>query len=214
MKKKYFSLPKSYLSYSQYCLFVSDPAKYARHYFDGQKNDYANSGQVYGKQVADALEASRDTGDLLTDASILLLPRYDVQDQPMFAEFKEKNGKWLKLIAKPDSYNSVTNEFIEVKTGKIKNPWTQQKAQSHIQMIWYAVVIWLKYGTMLDHATLAWIATEDTPLGIKPTGRVESFEVTFRPEDYYNFQAKMLKVAHEIEQAWAAHITPEYISTF
>lgn len=212
--KRYIPLPKSYLSYSQYMLWTSNPRRYAEHYFDGRKDDFTNSGQTYGKEVADALEASRETGDLLTDAAMLLLPKYDVQDVAMEAEFKEKGGPWLKVIAKPDSFNSLTHEFMEFKTGKEKNPWTQQKAQSHIQMIWYAVVIWLKYGTMLDHATLAWIATEDTPEGIKPTGKVETFTVTFKPEDYYSFQAKMLKVAHEIEESWAAHITKPWITTF
>lgn len=214
MKKRYFSLPKGYLSYSQYCLFLSDPERYRKHYFDDFDTSFTNSGQVFGKQVADALEATRETGDLLTDVAMELLPRYDVQDQPIEAEFKERGGRWLKVIAKPDSYNSLTHEFIEVKTGKSRNPWTQVKAQEHIQMIWYAVVIWLKHGTMLDHAHLTWIETEETPEGIKPTGRVETFKVMFEPSDYYIFQAKMLKVAHEIEQAWASHVTNPELVTF
>ena len=213
--KRYISLPKSYLSYSQYMLWTSNPQRYKNQYFDKRDDlQFTNTGQTYGKFVADALEAGRETNDLLTDSAILLLPKYDVADVAIEAEFKEKGGCWLKVIAKPDSFNSMTHEFMEFKTGKEKNSWTQAKAQSHIQMIWYAVVIWLKYGTMLDHATLAWIATEDTPLGIKPTGRVESFEVTFKPEDYYSFQARMLAVAHEIEQAWAAHETKEWLTTF
>ena len=213
MKKRYFSLPKSYLSYTQYSLWLSDPKKYARHYFDDMDTSFANKGQAYGKLVADALEMSRDTGDLLTDAAMLLLPKYDVADMPIEAEFKEKGGRWLKVIAKPDSFNSITHDFIEVKTGKGRNPWTEKKAQEHVQMIWYAIVIWLKYGTMLDKAHLAWIETEDTSEGIKPTGRVDSFEVTFEPADYCMFQAKMLKVAHEIEQSWASHITnPELVN--
>ena len=214
MKKRYFSLPRGYLSYSQYSLFLSDPEKYKRQYFDGFDTGFTNSGQTYGKQVADALEPTRDTGDLLTDAAMLLLPKYDIADQQIEAEFKEKGGPWLKVIAKPDTFNSITHEFAEFKTGKGKNPWTQEKAQKHIQMIWYAVVIWLKYGTMLDHATLAWIETEQTTEGIKPTGLVKSFEVEFKPADYYSFQAKTLKVAHEIEIAWSAHETPEYLTKF
>lgn len=212
--KRYISLPRTYLSYSQYMLWNSDPERYKAQYFDGRDTGYTNSGQTYGKIVADALEANRETGDLLTDAAMLLLPKYDVADKQIDAEFKEKGGRWLRVIAKPDSFNSMTHEFMEFKTWKGKNPWTQTKAQNHIQMIWYAVVIWLKHGTMLDHAHLAWIETEDTDEGIKPTGRVDTFEVTFKPEDYYQFQAKMLKTAHEIEQAWAAHETKPWITTF
>ena len=214
MKKRYISLPKSYLSYSQYMLWTSNPQRYKNQYFDKRDESFTNSGQTYGKLVADALEAGRETNDMLTDAAMLLLPKYDVQDVAIEAEFKEKGGSWLKVIAKPDSFNSMTHEFMEFKTGKEKNPWTQAKAQNHIQMIWYAVVIWLKYGTMLDHATLAWIATEDTPEGIKPTGKVETFTVTFKPSDYYAFQAKMLKVAKEIEVAWASWESKPWVTTF
>ena len=35
----------------------------------------------YGKVVADALEKGVQTGDLLTDAGMLLLPKYDVADK-------------------------------------------------------------------------------------------------------------------------------------
>lgn len=213
MIKKYISLPHDYLSHSQMVLWQSDPVKYKALYFDGRDElRTTNSGQKFGKEVADALEANRDTGDILTDAAMLLLPKYDLMDQSFIAEFKEKGGPWLKIIAKPDTFNTITHEFRETKTGK--QPWTQSKAQKHPQMIFYAIAIWLKYGTMNTNAYLDYVQTEQTPDGIKPTGHVESFEVTFKPEDYYEFQAKMLKVAHEIQEAWAAHITPEYINTF
>lgn len=212
--KKYLSLPKGYLSYSQYCLWTSNPEKYKLHYFDGRKDDYTNSGQVFGKQIADALEAKRDTGDLLTDSAMLLLPKYDVMDQSFFTEFKERGGRWLKIICKPDTFNSVSHAFRETKSGTEMNPWTQTKAQNHVQLLWYAVGIWLKYGTMNTNAHLDWIVTEKLPGGNKPTGRVESFEVTFTPADYYEFQAKMLKVAYEIEEAWAAHESKPWVTTF
>lgn len=215
MKKKYIALPHDYLSHSQMQLWINNPERYKQLYFDNRDDlKYSNSGQDFGKKVADALETGSDTGDILTDAAMLLLRKYDTMDQSFITEFKEKNGGWLKIICKPDTFNSVSHAFRETKSGTEKNPWTQIKAQNHPQMLFYAVGIWLKYGTMNTNAYLDWIATEHTPLGIRPTGRVETFEVTFKPEDYYEFQAKMLKVAHEIEIAWSAHITKPYITTF
>lgn len=213
MIKRYFSLPHDYLSHSQMQLWLSDSEKYKKLYFDNRDDlRTSNSGQKFGKEVADALEANRETGDLLTDSALLLLPKYDTRDQSFIVEFKEKNGPWLKIIIKPDMYNSVSCGFLEIKTGK--QPWTQFKAQKHPQMIFYAVGIWIKTGVMNKNAYLDYVETEDTPTGIAPTGRVESFEVTFKPEDYYQFQAKMLKVAHEIEIAWSAHEHKEWITTF
>jgi len=193
-------------------LWQNNPDRYKKQYFNGQDMGFSNSGQDFGKKVANALEVAGETGDVLIDSAMLLLPKYDLMDQSFTAEFKEKGGRWLIIIAKPDTFNTITHEFRETKTGK--NPWTQAKAQAHPQLIFYAVAIWLKYGTMNKNTFLDYIETEDTPTGIKPTGRVESFEVVFTPADYYSFQAKMLKVAHEIEEAWAAWETKPWISTF
>ncbi len=212
MKKSYFQLPRGYLSYSQTQLWLSNPTRYATQYFDGRKDDYSNGGQQYGKVVADAMEAGRDTGDLLTDAAMLLLPKYDVRDQSFEVEFKEKDSKWLTLIIKPDMFNSTTHEFREIKTGV--HPWTQSKANKHPQLIFYAFGIWIKYGTKNKDCYLDYVETEKTSDGIKPTGLIKSFHVMFKPADYAVFKAKALQVASEIELAWASHVTRPYITTF
>ncbi len=210
-RKKYIQLPHDYLSYSQLSLWESDPYRYAALYFDRRDElRYSNPGQEYGKIVADALEIGKDTGDLLTDAAMLLLPKYDVADVAIETEVRTRYG-WLKLIGKPDSLNSETQEFLEFKTGKI--PWTQKKAQNHPQMLFYAVVIWLKTGAMNTRAHLAWIETECVEGITRPTGHIEVFEVTFTPQDYLVFQARMIKAAKDIEIAWASHVTnPELIN--
>ncbi len=208
-KKKYIQLPKHHLSYSQVSLWKSDPIRYKQIYFDHRDEmKLSNHGQEYGKVVADALEKGVETGDLLTDSAMLLLPKYDVADQPIEVDVKTKDG-WLCLIAKPDSFNSETHEFLEFKTGK--HAWSQKKAQNHLQMIFYAIVIWQKYGVQLPGAKLAWIETEAVGDRISPTGRVETFDVTFTSTQYLETLAEIVKVAKEIEIAWASHITnPEY----
>lgn len=212
--KRYISLPKPHFSYSQWSLWLSNPERYKQIYFDKREDvQFTNRGQSYGKMVADALEAQVDTGDLLTDAAMLLLPKYDVQDAPIFVDVKTQYG-WLQLIAKPDTYNSETHDFVEFKTGKGHNPWTPEKAQNHLQMWFYAVVIWQKFGVVLPGAQLAWIETEDTPEGIKPTGRVETFDVHFSKAGLMDALARIIKSAHEIEVAWAGHVTKPWITTF
>ncbi len=212
--KKFKSLPKHHFSYSQWSLWLSSPEIYKRRYFDGSQVDYSNRGQTFGKEVADALEAGRDIGDVLTDSAMLLLPKYDVADQPIEVDVKTKYG-WLNLIAKPDTFNSVTHEFIEFKTGKGgTNRWTAKKAQDHLQMWFYAVTIWQKFGTILPDAKLAWVETEDTPEGIKPTGHVEVFPVHFSQAGLLDALSRIVKAAHEIEVSWAGHITKPWITTF
>lgn len=77
---------------------------------------------------------------------------------------------------------------------------------------------------MLDGAKLSWIETEDTPhiyedgtpgaLIIKPTGRVETFDVHFSPAGLMDARARIIKSAHEIEVAWASHETKEWVTSF
>jgi len=212
MKKKYIQLPKGYLSNSQKELWKSNPKRYIELYMnDNQAMRLNNSGLSYGKFVADALEKGIETGDLLTDAAMLLLPKYDVADKEIRTTIKTKDG-CFDILGRPDSLDSKTKNFIEFKTGKGK--WTLAKAQKHPQLLFYALLIYLTYGIVLNETKLIWIQTEDTddlisyPEGIKPTGHVETFKVTFTLADILVCMADTIRVAKEIELCWVAHVKP------
>lgn len=207
MRKKIIQLPKDYISYSQIQLWKHDKKRYIELYFNNRNElRLSNSGMEYGKIIADALENEKETGDLLSDSAILLLPKYDIRDKEIKVEMKTKNGSFY-IIGRPDTLNSITKEFREYKTGKVK--WTQNKAQKHPQMIFYAMLIYLKYKILLSEAYLDWIETEDGPnKEIKPTGHVESFKVNFTLKDILNCMAETNKIAKEIELAWVAHVPP------
>lgn len=203
MKKKIINLPKGYLSYSQVTLWQSDPKRYKEIYFDGRDElRINNAGMEYGKVVAEALETETETADLLTDTAMSLLPKYDVRDQEITAELKTKDGV-ISVIGRPDTLNSMSHAFREYKTGKTK--WTLSKAQNHLQMKFYAMLIYLKFGTVLHEAHLDWIQTETTEEGIKPTGHVESFKIVLSLNDILQTMALTSKVAKEIEIAWLSH---------
>lgn len=156
----------------------------------------------YGKVVADALEKGVDTGDLLTDSAMLLLPKYDVADQKFFAELKTKDGA-VMIVAQPDSLNSETKDFFEFKTGTHK--WTASSAQAHPQMIFYAMAVYLKWKVILKESALIWIETTRENGVVVPTGHVESFRVTFTLKQILEEMADTARVAKEISIAWAAH---------
>jgi hypothetical protein len=217
MKKKYIQLPRQYISYSQCELWKHDPERYKKLYMDGnQAYRLNNSGMDYGKVVATALENEESTGDLLTDAAMLLLPKYDVRDKEIIVETRTKDG-WLKIIGRPDYMDSKTKNFYEIKTGK--GAWTQTKANKHPQLLFYALLIYLKFGVILKETKLIWIETEDTiekyketdwlpedKKVIKPTGRIETFVVNFTLCDILNTLASTIKIAKDIEIAYISHI--------
>jgi hypothetical protein len=205
-KKKYIQLPKGYLSYSQIQLWKSDKKRYIELYFNNRNElRLSNSGLEYGKIVADALEKGVATDDLLTDTAMSLITQYDVRDKEIVTEIKTKYGS-VGVMGRPDTMDSVTKAFREFKTGRVK--WTEGKAQKHPQMIFYAMLIYLKFGVMLSEAYLDWIETEEVDHVVKPTGRVETFRVTFTPQQIMECMAMTSRVAKEIEIAWASHIMP------
>jgi hypothetical protein len=220
MRKKIIQLPKPHLSYSQIQLWKSDRERYRRLYYDNN-NDYKldNTGLEYGKIVADALEKNEDTGDLLTDSAMQLLKKYDVRDQEISVEIKAKEGSFT-VIGRPDTLNSITKDFREYKTGK--GAWTQTKADNHPQMIFYAMLIYIKHKVVITKAHLDWIETEDVcrdiydedglywgyQTEIKPTGRVKSFEVKFTLADILRCIADTINVAKEIEIDFASYVPP------
>lgn len=206
MKKKVIQLPKGYLSYSQIQLWKSDKKRYIELYFNNRNElRLSNSGLEYGKIMADALEKAEETGDLLTDTAMSLITQYDVRDKEIFTEVKTKHGA-VYVIGRPDTMDSVTKAFREYKTGRVK--WTEGKAQKHPQMVFYAMLIYLKFGVMLSEAYLDWIETEEIAGEVKPTGRIETFRVTFTPQQIMECMAMTSRVAKEIEIEWVCHVPP------
>lgn len=208
-KKKVINLPRGYLSFSQMSLWMSDKERYKEIYFN--ERDYlkmSSRAMDYGKMVATSLETERETGDLLTDTAISLLPKYDIADKEIRASLKTKDGEII-LVGRPDTMDSKTFAFREYKTGRI--PWTQKKAQDHLQMKFYMLLIHLKHSVILKEAYLDWIETEYTPEGtVKPTGHIESFKVTLTLRDLIHTMALVSSVAKEIEVEWAMYVpTPE-----
>lgn len=207
MRKKVIQLPKGYLSYSQIQMWLKDRPRYERIYFAGEDAKFTNAGMDFGKEVASALEDGRDTGDLLTDAAMLLVPKYDIADKEIRVEMKTKDGV-VVLVGRPDTMDSNSFDFREYKTGKTK--WTLSKAMKHPQLKFYAMLIYVKFGKLLKQCHLDWIETAMTeeiidgfPVKrIQPTGKVETFRVPLTLNDVLQTMAETARVAKEIEVAW------------
>lgn len=203
MRKKVVQLPRGYLSYSQIALWQGDPKRYAHIYFDNRDwMRVSNAGMEYGKEVAEALENEETTGDLLTDAAMLLIPKYDIRDKEIRTELKTRHGA-IPLLGRPDMMDSATKSFYEIKTGKTK--WTQKKAQDHFQIMFYAMMIYNIHKVVPPRVSLVWVETEDTQEGVKPTGRVEEFVINISLSDILHAMALTTKVALEIQNAHASH---------
>lgn len=208
-KKKIIQLPAGVLSYSQVNLWLADKNRYKEIFFnhnDGAR--FMNDGMRYGKIVADALENNEETGDLMTDMAISLLPKYDTRDKEMTGTLKTKDGD-IPIVSHPDMFDSKTFAIREIKTGRIK--WTQKKADKWFQLKFYAMLIFIIHGKKPPTLHLDWMETfaDSSANGqIKPTGRVETFEVKSTMSDIINTMATVSRVAKEIESEWVTYVPP------
>lgn len=67
---------------------------------------------------------------------------------------------WVPMLWYLDSAHEFLNNFYEYKTGK--EPWTQDKVNSHGQMYIYAILI-EQYTGVIPEAKLIWARTENKP---------------------------------------------------
>lgn len=208
-KSNFIKLPSDCLSYSQVSLWLTSPGRYKEIYFNlNDSARFMNSAMAYGSVVADALENDQETGDLLTDMAMSLLVKYDIRDKEMEGVLKTKDGD-IRIVSHPDTMDSKTLAIREYKTGKAK--WTQKRADNWFQLKFYAMLVYIVYGKMPASIHLDWIETfsdlSDNGV-IKPTGRVETFEVKLTLKDVLETMATVSRVAKEIEVAWAMHEKP------
>ena len=208
METKKIELPKGYLSFSAIQVWIANPERYKKLYFENDDMyGFSNAGMTYGSKVANALEHGLETGDMMTDTAMELLPKYDIQDKEIRATITTPEGS-VDILGKPDSMDSKTKNFIEFKTGKV--PWTQKKAEKTLQLKMYAVLIYLKYKVLLDKATLVWMETfVDEDGETRPTGTIKSFEVKLTLIDLIDTMALIVKVAKEIEAEWLIYEKPK-----
>lgn len=182
---------RSYISYSQFALFKSSPKAYYEKYALDKKS-YGTKYQNFGKKLMEDLEFGEVKG-VPKEMNLLVANNVVEFEMTVKPKFLDKN-----LFGIVDVIQSDYNKFWEIKTGK--NAWTSSQVDKNEQMLFYALMINLKYG-IIPTATLVWIETledEDAEGGVSFTGRIEYFYRQFTLAEIVAFEVEVLKVANEI----------------
>lgn len=196
-------LPRTYLSYSAWQCWRSNPVRFRREYFEnGKKLD--TKYLRFGKGIAKAIEDG-SYKDYLPD-----LPVMKVSEQKIVTEVQG-----VPLLSFIDTYDPVTHDFGEMKTGI--HPWTKAKVQKHDQLLFYAVAIrsWTKM--MPRHCFLHWIETSEEAIDptdfwsrvdkkLACTGKILSFKREFDERELDRMEQEILKTATEISNAYKKFI--------
>ncbi len=196
-------LPRTYLSYSAWHCWRTNPVRFRREYFEkGRKLD--TKYLRFGKGIAKAIE----DGSYIE--TIPNLPVMEVSEQKIIAEVLG-----VPILSFIDTYDPLTRDFGEFKTGI--NPWTKAKVQKHDQLLFYAVAIRAWTKVMPRRCLLHWIETTEESVDkddfwanvdkqLSVTGRIESFERVFDERELERMEKEILKSALEISEAYKSFI--------
>ena len=196
--------PRGYLSYTQISEWLRSPKTYTKNYIYGEQRNIDNAYLRQGKLLADFIEHGGDT-DELTELVAAMLPRYDQVEYGIEVNFKTPKGD-VVLLGKIDTFNSSTLAFREYKTGKV--PWTQTRADKHLQLLHYAALVWLKTKKLPPAIHLDWAETEPDGNGEAIfTGNIKSFAVKIDLRMVLEYLNTASRVANEIHMAYQAALS-------
>ena len=143
---KTYNLPRGYLSYSAYSLWKSSKDQYRKRYYLNEPS-FQSAETVFGKKVHEKFEKDDYVVGSETMIEVDLTPE-------------------LKLLGYIDSFNIDNLSFVDYKTGHLskagKVPWDNLKVRKHKQLVFYSLLIRIKYGSYNKKAQLHWIETEFT----------------------------------------------------
>ena len=182
---------RSYISYSQYKLFLSSPKSFYKRYVRGQVPP-ATKYQEFGKKLMRDLEF----GEM---SKLPKLLRFAISTGNIEHEIRVKSevvvGK--DLFGYIDAVSDDFSEFTELKTGK--HAWTLDDVKNNEQLLFYALMIYLKYD-IIPTAELVWVETKEDEDGILGyTGKVKSFTRKFSLKELVRFEKKIAKTVKDIK---------------
>lgn len=199
-----FNLPRGYLSYSAWQLWKSDKDRFRRKYYLNE-DDFQTAETMFGHRIARELEDGK---------AIKGVEKYEKAEKKITTTLD--NG--LKLMGYLDGFTEDTLKIVEIKTGHLcrqgKAPWNNLKVRRHKQLVFYCLLVKLKYGTYNPDVVLQWLETEFVDKEIEfdghtltaqsrdlaLTGRVETFERHVEEWELDTMLEEIISVAHEITE--------------
>gem|GEM_PF-5432266 len=120
---------------------------------------------------------------------------------PYFETYLKADIDGVPCVGHIDNTHQKFHKFREFKTGKI--PWTQERADHHGQLAFYALLLQEKKGVYPEEVYLDWIETRaDEFKNIHPTGEIQTFRVEITPEHIADITQRIRKAYIGICKLW------------
>lgn len=223
-------LPKPHLSYTQWHLWISNPTRYMKEYFEnGDKLDtrFLRFGKGMAQLVEDLCKIMFTTPDRAQAIENLAI------DNPMsenmkvvlmnleiegISEYKIecKVKHIIPCLSYIDKYLERLNCFREYKSGK--GAWTKSKVQKHEQLVFYATTLKWSGKPVPEYCDLDWVETAEEQQEsvdfwrqggkiLDVTGRIVSFHREFDEREIERMENLIEKVAWEISDAYQNYLS-------
>jgi len=223
-------LPKPHLSWSQLSLWLSNPERYKKEYFDNADRldtRYLRFGSGFAQLVEDLCtlmerisnrqmaieELSKEYP--MTENMKAVLMELEINGISEF-EIRTKVMNIVPCFSKLDKYIEKENAIREYKTGLV--PWNQAKVQKHDQLVFYATMLKWIGKPIPEYCDLDWIETKETQKEkvdfwrdgdkvLDVTGRIISFHREFDEREIERMEQLIVKVAWDISDAYQTHLS-------
>lgn len=147
----------------------------------------------FGKEIAKVFEEQEELEDEVLETLRLTIPRYEL---PEYRIMTEING--LQLFGILDSFQPHSCAIIEYKTGL--SPWTQERANNHGQLHFYALLCYLQYRKLPEKINLIWIETVRENGEISITGYIRNLSVKPDMKKVLDMMKTIDKVSRQIDE--------------
>tara|TARA_R110000851_G_scaffold185935_2_gene335201 strand:+ start:2142 stop:3050 length:909 start_codon:yes stop_codon:yes gene_type:complete len=189
---------KEHFSFSQYNTWKTSPKEYFKKYV--VENKYKSTKyQQFGKDLMESLEFDKEVGVVKGIPKELISYLSDRDFEEEFIIDGKSIGSKKNLLGFVDAISKDKLNFDEIKTGK--HEWTQDMVDKNEQVLFYAMLIRMKYN-VIPFCRLLWVETyEDEISGeVKFANHVEVFYRTFTISELDKFESSVLKSILDIEE--------------
>ena len=188
---------KDYFSFSQFNTWLTSPKEYYKKYV--LENKYRSTKfQKFGKDLMESLEFDMEIVAGIPKELLAILKGYEYEEE--FLIDGATIGSKKDLLGFVDALSKDQTSFVEIKTGK--HAWTQDLVDKNEQVLFYAMLIRMKYG-VIPICKLIWVETfedEKNKNKVKFTNYIEVFYRSFSISELDKFEKKVLKAIKDIEE--------------
>ncbi len=185
------------LRFSMFQNWWQNPQAAMERYFPDEPYGFtSNAWMRFGSQVAAALEER----PLPEWVAHLYKPEYDIQEYRIIEDI---DGFWLRGTL--DRYSTKLHKILDDKCAK--KMWSKNKAQNHIQLDFYSVLVEHRYGWVDDESHIHCIPIDMDENGIvRFTGEPSVMLPHITTQEVRDkLKAKMVATAKDIVTCWESY---------